>query len=175
MKSLLPIMAIILIGFSYFNVSAEDKRRQINGIVDPALTEVIFHNPNNVDPVIFENDHHAINECYRIPNGYLTFISSGEGLFEGYELSKDKPKEISEKKLNLVDEKVKNRIGLYLGIHRKDVEKIVKQDLPGVETWLSYESVKIIRETPFNVITTVIIGFEKDQLVKLVVITSTTS
>ena len=175
MKTALTILAILLLEFTGQSGFAADNRQTINGLVDLDLKEVIFSNSANVDPVIFENDHHAINKCYRILGGYLTFITSGEGLFEGYELNKYIPPELSGKKLRKVDESVKNKAGVSLGSRRKDLERIIKQKLTDDETTISYESTKKIRGIPYDVITTVTIQFEKDELIKLIVITSTTS
>ena len=175
MKTALSIIAFMLIGFLCRSGITADNWITIKGIVDPELKKVIFSNSANVDPVIFENDHHAINKCYRISGGYLTFITSGEGLFEGYELNKNIPMELSGKQLRIVDESVQNKAGIRLGIRRNDVERIIKQKLTADETTLSYESIKKIRGVPYDVITTVTIRFEKDELTKLIVITSTTS
>jgi hypothetical protein len=175
MKTALSILTILLLEFAGQSGLAADNRLTINGVVDPDLKKVIFSNSANIDPVIFENDHHAINKCYKILGGYLTFITSGEGLFEGYELNKYIPPELSGKQLRKIDESVKNKAGVSLGSHRKDLERIIKQKLTDDETTFSFESTKKIRGVPYDVITTVIVQFEKDELTKFIVITSTTS
>jgi hypothetical protein len=154
---------------------AREPEMKIKGIVDPALTSIIFHNPKKVPPQTFENDHYAINRCFKIVSGYLTHIESGEGLFEGYELNKNQPSELRGKKLVLVNEVVRNKAGIRLSLSKKEVEKIINRNLPDAETMLSYESVKVIKGIPYYVITTVTIGFENDELVKFIIITSTSS
>ncbi len=174
MRNIILMIAIWFIAFSVPLLAAETEIK-IKGEVNPALTSVIFHNPKKVPPQTFENDHYAINRCFKILSGYLTYVDSGEGLFEGYELNKYSPSELKGKNLVLINEIVRNKAGIRLSITRKEVERIINKKLPNPETRFLYESVKIIKGISYDVVTTVTIGFENDELVKFIVITTTTS
>ena len=174
MRLFIGFIISVLVCFSSPPLKA-DAYLKVNGPIDPALTEVVFRNSEKVKPEIFENNHHAIIKCYKISGGYLTFISSGEGLFKGYELNKSIPPELLNKNLPLVDEVVQNKAGIHLGLPSNTVERIINHDLLHVETMLSYESTQKINGMPYDVISTVIIRFENGKLVKFLVITSTTS
>ena len=175
MKIKITFIFIIVFILTSFAVYAEDSWITIKGKVDPTLTKIVFANSAKIDPAIFENDHHAVNKCYKIRNGYLTFIESGEGTFEGYELSKHRPGELADKALAPNDEQAENQAGIYLGMPRLDVEKIVKRTLPSAENRILYESVDMIKDMPFDVMTSLIIGFDGNRLSRFTVITSITN
>lgn len=154
---------------------AEDAWIRIQEKVDPALVKVIFINSNKIKPAVFGNGHHAINKCYKVRNGYLTFIESGEGIFEGYEFNKYKPRELAGQTLTSIDEKIVNQAGIFLGMSKQDVERIIKRRITSPETRIAYESVELINDIPFDVITSLIIDIEENELSRFTVITSRTN
>lgn len=156
-------------------VYAGDEWIHIKGKVNPALTKVVFENSAGIAPVIFYNDHHAINKCYKIRNGYLTFIESGEGLFKGYELDKKIPEDILGEILLPGNEKVTNHAGLYIGMVKQEVKRIIGQSLLKSETRFRYQSVEMIEGVSFDVVTSLIIGIDGNALSRISILTSITN
>lgn len=175
MKIRISLFMFLIISISSGSVMAEGDWIRVDGPIDQNFTKVTFLNPDKVNPVVFESGHHEINKCFKILNGFLIFVTSGEGLFEGYELIKEKPTELKEKKIPYVHEIIQNEAGIHLGLSKQRIENIFKRKLNDYETKISYESVTIINDIPFDVTTSVVITFENEKLAKLSVITSTTN
>ncbi len=170
MKNKITFIVLFLINLNITVIFASEEII-INGVA-PAGIEKLETTINTHEGMPLNKGEHGLNKyCYKIKD-YIVYSNNLLGY--GYELSKKAPKNIKCLKTNK-EIKGKNKLGIYIGMSKYDVKKLLKLSNIKNNQPIIWQSILNVKSKEYNLQTYLNMEFKKETLVWLSVFTTTTN
>lgn len=165
------IIFLFFISILSLSVSAAEKI-DLKGPAPQGLLELIYDVYTTKEVIVNEGPHGMHRFCYKT-DVYIVFSNNFFG--DGYEISSKKPDLLNCFDINNSSVKTKNGLGMYIGMPKRNVLKLIGVEATDDDLILIWNSVKKIKDEEFYLQTYVEIQFINDKLDKLSVFTTETT